>query len=110
MRIQSVALSKINRVNNKISKKDNYIIQTLKGLIDKGIKSLIEYEKHIEVYKSENKTKATKKNKTENKSDNTSKKLNPKVHNFPGSANFMKYEADELEKKLLESQKEKFGW
>ena len=40
---------------------------------------------------------------------NDTKKLNPKIHNFSGSRNFAKYGADELEKKLLESQKGKFN-
>lgn len=35
-------------------------------------------------------------------------RLNPKVHNYEGSANFMKYSPDELEKILQKSQKDKF--
>lgn len=34
--------------------------------------------------------------------------LNPKVHNFEGSANFLKYSPEELEKLLFENQKNKF--
>ena len=40
---------------------------------------------------------------------NYTKKLTPKLQNFSGSANFAKYTAEELEKKLLESQKGKFN-
>lgn len=35
-------------------------------------------------------------------------RLNPKVHNYEGSANFMKYSEDELERMLLENNKNKF--
>lgn len=36
------------------------------------------------------------------------KALNPKIHNYSGSDNFMKYSEDELERILLESNKKKF--
>lgn len=43
-----------------------------------------------------------------NNKENYNYKLNPKVHNYSGSANFMKYNPEELEKILQESQKGKF--
>lgn len=43
-----------------------------------------------------------------NINNNYAAKLNPKVHNYMGSANFMKYTEEELEKMILENQKDKF--
>lgn len=43
-----------------------------------------------------------------NKATTNNKKLNPKIHNYSGSANFMKYSEDELERILLENNKKKF--
>lgn len=43
-----------------------------------------------------------------NKATTSNKKLNPKIHNYSGSANFMKYSEDELERILLENNKKKF--
>lgn len=40
--------------------------------------------------------------------NNSDKKLNPKVHNYMGSDNFAKYTEEELEKMILENQKNKF--
>lgn len=40
--------------------------------------------------------------------NNSDKQLNPKIHNYPGSAGFMKYSEEELEKMLLENSKNKF--
>ncbi|WP_270647175.1 hypothetical protein [Paeniclostridium hominis] len=43
-----------------------------------------------------------------NKATTSNKKLNPKIHNYSGSANFMKYSENELERILLENNKKKF--
>lgn len=47
-------------------------------------------------------------NNKKNYNDNHKSKLNPKLHNYMGSANFMKYTPEELEKILEQSQKDKF--
>lgn len=45
---------------------------------------------------------------TNSNKNNSDKKLNPKVHNYMGSDNFAKYTEEELEKMILENQKNKF--
>lgn len=57
------------------------------------------------IYKDD-KNFATYPSKNVNQQDNI--RLNPKVHNYEGSANFMKYTPEELEIILQESQKDKF--
>ena len=81
-----------------------YIEDVLKKLSDKNIKTLDEYLKDKESFKNKNKNV----NASRNKTNNTSNNFNPKIHNFPGSRNHMKYSPEELERKLLESQREKF--
>lgn len=88
--------------NKKISKKDAYIIKTLKELIKKNIKSNIEYDKFLEIYKNEKK----KNTKTNN---NSNMKYNPnKTSHHNVKATFMNYTPEELEARLKESQKGKF--
>lgn len=91
----------IDASNENVKSKYRYIEQVLKTLDEKNIKTIDEYLKDKEVFKN---NKANTK-----KMKNDTKKLNPKIHNFSGSANFAKYTAEELEKKLLESQKGKFN-
>ena len=91
----------IDASNENVKSKYRYIEQVLKTLDEKNIKTIDEYLKDKEVFKN---NKANTK-----KMKNDTKKLNPKIHNFAGSANFAKYTAEELEKKLLESQKGKFN-
>ena len=91
----------IDASSENVKSKYRYIEQVLKTLDDKNIKTIDDYVKDKERFKND---KANTK-----KMKNYTKKLNPKIHNFAGSANFAKYTADELEKKLLESQKGKFN-
>ena len=91
----------IDASSENVKSKYRYIEQVLKTLDDKNIKTIDDYVKDKERFKS---NKANTK-----KMKNYTKKLNPKIHNFSGSANFAKYTAEELEKKLLESQKGKFN-
>ena len=91
----------IDASSENVKSKYRYIEQVLKTLDDKNIKTIDDYVKDKERFKN---NKANTK-----KMKNNTKKLNPKIHNFSGSANFAKYTAEELEKKLLESQKGKFN-
>ena len=91
----------IDASSENVKSKYRYIEQVLKTLDEKNIKTIDEYVKDKESFKN---NKANTK-----KMKNDTKKLNPKIHNFSGSRNFAKYDADELEKKLLESQKGKFN-
>ena len=91
----------IDASSENVKSKYRYIEQVLKTLDDKNIKTIDDYVKDKERFKN---NKANTK-----KMKNDTKKLNPKIHNFSGSANFAKYTAEELEKKLLESQKGKFN-
>lgn len=82
----------------------------LKGVIKKWSDANITTLEELEAQK----LKVNIKNKSNNKSISKTKevipkKLNPKIHNYSGSANFLKYDADELERMLLESQKGKFN-
>ena len=93
------------------TERNNINFGYLKGIIKKWLNANITTLEELEAQK----LKVSIKNKSNNKSIPKSeenipnKKLNPKVHNFPGSANFSKYEADELERILLESQRGKFN-
>ena len=89
----------IDASSENVKSKYRYIEQVLKTLDDKNIKTIDDYVKDKERFKN---------NKANTKTQNNTK-LNPKIHNFAGSANFAKYGAEELEKKLLESQKGKFN-
>ena len=91
----------IDASSENVKSKYRYIEQVLKTLDEKNIKTIDEYVKDKESFKN---NKANTK-----KMKNDTKKLNPKIHNFSGSRNFAKYTAEELEKKLLESQKGKFN-
>ena len=91
----------IDASSENVKSKYRYIEQVLKTLDDKNIKTIDDYVKDKERFKN---NKANTK-----KMKNYTKKHNPKIHNFSGSANFAKYTAEELEKKLLESQKGKFN-
>ena len=91
----------IDASSENVKSKYRYIEQVLKTLDDKNIKTIDDYVKDKESFKN---NKANTK-----KMKNYTKKLNPKIHNFSRSANFAKYTAEELEKKLLESQKGKFN-
>ena len=89
----------IDASSENVKSKYRYIEQVLKTLDEKNIKTIDDYVKDKERFKN---------NKANTKTQNNTK-LNPKIHNFSGSANFAKYTAEELEKKLLESQKGKFN-
>ena len=89
----------IDASSENVKSKYRYIEQVLKTLDDKNIKTIDDYVKDKERFKNNKANTKTQKN----------TKLNPKIHNFAGSANFAKYTAEELEKRLLESQKGKFN-
>lgn len=83
----------------------------LKGIIKKWLNANITTLEELEAQKLKVniKNKSNNKSMSKEKENIPNKKLNPKTHNFSGSANFLKYEADELERRLLESQRGKFN-
>lgn len=81
----------------------------LKGIIKKWLNSSITTLEELEAQRLQNSIKSKCNKSITNFNKNNSKiTLNPKVHNFNGSDNFMKYSPEELEKMLLENSKNKF--
>ena len=93
------------------TERNNINFGYLKGIIKKWLNANITTLEELEAQKLKVniKNKSNNKSMSKEKENIPNKKLNPKVHNFPGSANFSKYEADELERILLESQRGKFN-
>ena len=83
-----------------------YIKQVFLELDKKNIKTIKDYELDNENFR--NKKRPSKKLDSRN-CNNSIPQNKTKFHNFSGSENFKKYNADELERILLESQKDKFN-
>ncbi|MCU9815865.1 hypothetical protein [Paraclostridium sp. AKS73] len=98
----------IKRIADTLSaKRENYDLDYLKEKIElskkqSNIRNLVGFliKAIIEDFDNESITNFNK--------NNSDKKLNPKVHNYMGSDNFAKYTEEELEKMILENQKNKF--
>jgi len=87
--------------NNKVSKKDVYFIKAIKEITKKDILTINQYDVYIEEYKNK---------KTVNKiskSNTNVPTVKTRFHNI--NQTFNKYNPEELEKILLESQKDKFN-
>ncbi|XTR36444.1 helix-turn-helix domain-containing protein [Paraclostridium tenue] len=101
----------INTLEKKPDSNFRYIRSILESLISKRITKFDHYKLDMEQYRKNNCSKRNIKS-SRNNIKNTTKQsnsiLNSKVHNFDGSANFMKYDPDELERMLLENSKNKF--
>ena len=98
----------IKKIADTLSaKRENYDLDYLKEKIElskrqSNIRNLVGFliKAIIEDFDNESITNFNK--------NNSDKKLNPKVHNYMGSDNFAKYTEEELEKMILENQKDKF--
>lgn len=98
----------IKKIADTLSaKRENYDLDYLKEKIElskkqSNIRNLVGFliKAIIEDFDNESITNFNK--------NNSDKKLNPKVHNYMGSDNFAKYTEEELEKMILENQKNKF--
>ena len=87
--------------NNRVKYKDRYFKKTLSENLNKGIKTLEEYNQSLEEYK---KNKATKKKSSTTKDGE--KQFKTRFHNI--NERFRDYQPEELERLLRESQKGKF--
>lgn len=96
----------INTLEKKPDSNFRYIRSILESLTSKRITKFDDYKLDIKQHRNNNCSINKKKIKYSN--SNNMNTLNPKVHSFPGSANFMKYDPMELEKMLLESNRDKF--
>ena len=83
-----------------------YIKQVFLELDKKNIKTIKDYELDNENFR--NKKRPSNKLESRHNTNSIPQSKN-KIHNFSGSRNFAKYDADELERILLESQKDKFN-
>ncbi|GAA0713944.1 hypothetical protein GCM10008904_28830 [Paraclostridium ghonii] len=107
----------INTLEKKPDSNFRYIRSILETLISKGITKFNDYKNDMEQHRKNNcsvgkrniksshtnTTHATK----QSKNAINQNKFNSKVHNFEGSCDFMKYDEEELERILLENNKNK---
>ena len=96
----------ISATGSNIDNFYKYIKQVFLELDKKNIKTIKDYELDNENFR--NKKRPSKKLDSRN-CNNSIPQNKTKFHNFSGSENFKKYNADELERILLESQKDKFN-
>lgn len=99
--LEVIILKAIN--NNRIKDNEKWIIGTINKQIDKGIKTVEEYEADIKEYGNKLSNKSTKKASSKS---TKSAIVKTKFHNI--NQTFMKYEANELENLLQENQNNKF--
>lgn len=104
-----IEVSLFKRAIEICTNRGNLNLGYLKGIIKKWIESDITTLDELESYKLKHNIKNKFTKRIHNFNNKNSKiKLNPKIHNFNGSYNFMKYGEYELEKMLLDRQKQKF--
>ena len=98
----------INAKNNKrINNLEKYIISKLKRLSEKNIKTISEYEADVKSYSEKTYNKKGSSDNNSNKDSNaTVPKVKTRFHNI--SQRYAKYDPDELELLLKESQQDKF--
>lgn len=95
--------------NNRIINLEKYIVSKLKKISKKNIKTINEYEEDVKKYSEKTYKKYNTKNtKTVEQSTNHVSRVKTKYHNI--NQTFKKYDPDELEKLLQESQKGKFTY
>lgn len=93
--------------NSKVKSKDNYFLNKIKNLCNKGIKTIEQYKDDTKQYnKSKVNTKGTNSKASKNQKNSSHYNIKTRFHNI--NEHFRDYEPEELERLLLESQKGKF--
>ncbi|GAA0714862.1 hypothetical protein GCM10008904_31010 [Paraclostridium ghonii] len=106
---QLIEVGLFKRAIEICTERGNLNLGYLKGIIKKWLNSHITTLEELEAQRIQNSIKSKcNKSITNFNKNNSEITLNPKVHNFNGSDNFMKYSPEELEKILLQNSKNKF--
>lgn len=94
--------------NKRVKRYDLYFIKTLKNIFNAGVRTISDYEKYLEDFKTKKEAeKKTKAAKSKTKTEAKTQAVKTRFHNI--NERFRDYDPNELEKLLKQSQEGKFG-